>query len=65
MIHKRQWWNDDLRILLDQIASQLHEIDVETLNFPAKWVGLQDNHEGLGTDHLANFRGDELIDTKK
>ena len=45
--------------------SQLHEIDIQTLNFPAHWVSVENNHEGLASNHIADFGGDKLIDTIK
>lgn len=42
--------------------SQLHEIDIQTLNFPAHWERVEDNHEGLASDHIADFGCDKLID---
>jgi len=38
--------------------SQLHEIDIQTLDFPAHWVRVEDDHEGLAPDHIADFGGD-------
>jgi hypothetical protein len=45
--------------------SQLHEIDIQTLDLPAHWEGVQDNHQRLASYHVTNFGGDELIDTIK
>ena len=28
LVYQRKWWNDDLRVLLDEIASQLNEINI-------------------------------------
>ena len=38
--------------------SQLHEIDIETFDLPAHWESVEDNHEGLASDHIADFGGD-------
>jgi hypothetical protein len=65
LVDDRKWWDDHLWILLDQVMSKLHEIDIQTLDLPAHWEGVQDNHQRLASDHVADFGGDELIDAIK
>ena len=57
--------NDDLWVLLDQIVTKLNEIDVKTLNFPAHWVGIQNHHQRLTPNVLADLGCDQLINTIK
>lgn len=58
-------WDDYLWVLLDQVMSKLHKIDIQTLDFPAHWECIKDNHQRLASHHVTNFGGDELIDTIK
>jgi hypothetical protein len=63
LVDLRQRRNDDLRIFSNQIVSQLHEIYVQALHLPAERIGSHHDHERLPSDHLANLRRDQLINT--